>query len=68
MAGLLITLTLILYFGILKQLQIEFQVILGASDLHPVSALNRLSKYADDSYLLVGSQNILNRQDSQSTK
>src|SRR6218665_3286564 len=32
--------------------------IVAASDLHPRSALNCLMKYADDTYLLVGSNNI----------
>jgi Reverse transcriptase (RNA-dependent DNA polymerase) len=32
--------------------------IIGTADLHPVHAQNRLLKYADDSYLLIGSRNI----------
>src|SRR6218665_3249001 len=32
--------------------------VVAASDLHPRSALNCLMKYADDTYLLVGSNNI----------
>lgn len=32
--------------------------VFGTSDLHPVSNHNRLLKYADDSYLLIGSSNI----------
>ena len=30
--------------------------IIGTSDLHPLHPQNRLKKYADDSYLLIGSQ------------
>src|SRR6218665_714956 len=32
--------------------------IVQASDLHPVRVFNALMKYADDSYLLVGSNNL----------
>ena len=32
--------------------------ISGAADLHPVHDQNRLQKYADDSYLIIGSWNI----------
>src|SRR6218665_2923362 len=38
------------------------EYILGAADLHSVSDKNRLLKYADDSYLLIGSQNITTAQ------
>src|SRR6218665_265581 len=34
------------------------EYILGTADLHPVSDKNRLLKYADDFYLLIGSWNI----------
>ena len=32
--------------------------IVAASDLHPINGFNVLLKYADDSYLLIGSRNI----------
>ena len=32
--------------------------VVAASDLHPRSALNCLTKYADDTYFLVGSNNM----------
>jgi len=34
------------------------EYILGTADVHPVSDKTRLLKYADDSYLLIGSRNI----------
>src|SRR6218665_281086 len=37
--------------------------IVGIADLQPVSSLNRLMKYADDSYLLIGSWNVHSTQD-----
>src|SRR6218665_317278 len=37
--------------------------IIGTGDLRPVSSLNRLLKYADDSYLLIGSRNACSTQD-----
>src|SRR6218665_3151958 len=38
------------------------EYILGTADLRPVSDMNRLLKYADDSYLLIGSRNIATTQ------
>jgi len=37
--------------------------IIRTADLLPVSSLNRLLKYADDSYLLIGSRNACSAQD-----
>ena len=37
--------------------------IVGIADLKPVSSLNWLMKYADDSYLLIGSRNVHSTQD-----
>src|SRR6218665_1558404 len=39
------------------------EFIVGLADLQPVSSLNRLMKYADDSYLLIGSRNLHSAQD-----
>src|SRR6218665_1108323 len=38
------------------------EYILGTADLRPVSDMNRLLKYADDSYLLIGSRTIATAQ------
>src|SRR6218665_3075881 len=39
------------------------RVIIGTADLRPVSSLNNLLQYADDSYLLIGSRNACSAHD-----
>src|SRR5688572_24660742 len=37
--------------------------IVATADLHPVHAQNRLAKYADDSYLMIGSRHVCTGQE-----